>query len=102
MDKNFTFSNYLIFLLFISTIFFHFLIKENIIIKETKNFIKKTELKNTEQLDKLKNKTINSELDFNDLIEIKQNYKNSKKNETLLTNSIPKADRNVSTEYIAY
>ena len=66
--------------------FFHFLMKENVIIKETKNFIKKTELKKIEQSIKLENMTINSELDFNDFIEIKQNYEKSKKNEIPVMN----------------
>ena len=68
--------------------FFHSLMKENVIIKETNNFIKKTELKKNEKLNKSENKTINSELDFNDFIEIQQNYETSKKNEIPVINKI--------------
>tara|TARA_B100001057_G_scaffold479037_1_gene550179 strand:+ start:1 stop:864 length:864 start_codon:yes stop_codon:yes gene_type:complete len=62
--------------------------KEDGIIKEANNFIKKTELKKNEKLNKSENKTINSELDFNDFIEIQQNYETSKKNEIPVINKI--------------
>ena len=68
--------------------FFHFLMKENIIIKETENFIKKTEIKKIEPFNKSKNKTINPEFDFNDLIEVKQNFEKAKKNEIPVINKI--------------
>ena len=62
--------------------------KENIIIKGTENFIKKTEIKKMKPLNKPKNKAINPELDFDDLIEIKENYDKSKKNEIPIMNKI--------------
>lgn len=88
MDKNSNFSNYLVFFLFISTMFFHFLMKENTIINRTENFLKNTEIKKMEQLNQLENKIINSELDLKDFIEIKQNSNELKKNKTLVKDKV--------------
>jgi len=81
MDNRLNFFNYLIFLTFIIIVFFNFSTKENITTKKTKDLLKQINIEKLKGVNNSETKTINSELDFNDLIEIKEKFEKSKKNE---------------------
>jgi len=82
MDNRLNFFNYLIFLFFIIIVFFNFSTKENITIKKTKDLLKQSYIEKLKGVNNSEKKTINPVLDFNDLLEIKEKFEKSKKNES--------------------